>query len=68
MITNVKEHLKLCEKNIKRLKSTQVDIRSTRQTAEKLKESILIAMELKLLKATFYFKDIHLFHTKKNSK
>lgn len=67
-ILNVKEHLKLCEQNIKRLKSTNVDIKSRRQTAEKLKESILITMELKLLQATFRFKDIHLSYAKKTSK
>jgi hypothetical protein len=32
-ILNVKEHLKLCEQNIKRLKGTSVDIKSTKQIA-----------------------------------
>lgn len=36
-IVNLKEHLKTCEQNIKRLKSQPVDIRSHRQTAEILK-------------------------------
>jgi hypothetical protein len=64
---NVKEHLKLCEQNIKRLKGASVDIKSRRQTAEKLKESILIAMELKLLQATFRFKDLHLTYSKRTA-
>lgn len=36
--------------------------------AEKLKESILITMELKLLQGTFRFKDIHLNYAKKMNK
>jgi hypothetical protein len=60
--------LKLCEQNIKRLKGASVDIKSRRQTAEKLKESILIAMELKLLQASFRFKDLHLTHSKRTAK
>lgn len=45
-----------------------MDIKSRRQTAEKLKESILIAMELKLLQASFRFKDLHLTHSKRTAK
>lgn len=41
-----------------------MDIRSQRQMAEKLKESVLITMELKLLQATFRFKDIHLAYAR----
>ena len=32
-IVNVKEHLKACEQNIKRIKSQQVDIKSRKQMA-----------------------------------
>lgn len=35
--------------------------------AEKFKESVLIAIELKLLTATFKFKDIHLTYAKKSN-
>lgn len=61
---NVREHLRLCEQNTKRLKGAIVDIKSRKKMAEKLKESMLVTLELKLLRATFRFKDIHLAYAR----
>jgi hypothetical protein len=53
MIHNIKETIKMKEQSIKRLATFQPDMKASNQMAEQFRDSLLGALEMRLLKATF---------------
>ena len=50
MLQNVKDSLKVCEKNIKIMKSMKPDLKSNSQSLiEKIKNEIVLTLEIRLL-------------------
>lgn len=56
MILNIEESIKVTKQSIKRLSSIQPDIKGSYSLSKNFKDSILAALELRLLKASFEFK------------
>ncbi len=58
MIRNIEESIKVQKQNIKRLASFQPDIKGIYSLAKNFQDSILAALELRLLKVSFEFKEL----------
>jgi hypothetical protein len=53
MIMNIKESIKMKEQNIKRLNTFQPDMKGSYSLSKTFQDSLLAALEMRLLKVTF---------------
>ena len=58
MILNIEESIKIQKQSIKKLASFQPYIKGNYELAKRFQDSILAALELRLLKASFGFKEV----------
>jgi len=58
MILNIEESIKVKKQTIKRLASFQPDLKGSSSLAKKFQDSVLAALELRLLKVSFEFKEV----------
>jgi len=56
MILNIEESIKIIKQTIKRLGSVQPDIKGNYTLSKNFQDSVLAALELRLLKVSFEFK------------